>query len=100
LLDGSGVEEAAMGFEVGGERRNTIRGWVCGRWGHAVFKVSWGRQIVSAKMGGRVEKKEVGMKIFCTHVEGMKNIYCKFDGKKEEGTEWEVYKRGLPLITY
>jgi hypothetical protein len=45
-----------MRFEVGGERRNAIRGWVRGRWGHAVFKVSWGRQIVSAKMGGRVEK--------------------------------------------
>jgi hypothetical protein len=57
LLDGSGVEEVTMGFEVGGEQRNAIRGWVCGRWGHAVFKVSWGRQIVSAKMGGRVEKK-------------------------------------------
>jgi hypothetical protein len=33
-------------------------------------------------MGGRVEKREVGTKVFCTHVEGTKNIYCKFDGKK------------------
>jgi hypothetical protein len=27
-------------------------------------------------------KKEMGMKVFCTQLEGTKNIHCKFDGKK------------------
>jgi hypothetical protein len=67
--------------------------------GTPFLKYRGGGKLLARKWAGGW-KKVVGTKVFCTHMEGTKNIYCKFDGKREEGTEWEVYKRGLPLITY
>jgi hypothetical protein len=93
LLDGSGVEEVTMGFEVGVEQRNAIRGWVCGRWGTPFLKCRGGGKFLARKWAGGW-KKEVGTKVFCTDMEGTKNIYCKFDGKKERRERNGRFTRG------